>query len=460
MRLFHVRAAELTSVTRDFEPGFQFEYRFVRTDRGDGFSAWEAEGSEGGLCIDVLDSSRACSGGYRQFALNRIVTRELVRYQPDLLVLEGLYGCTIDLPRVAAVLGIPCVWLIAADGQTLDPPDANVAAVIGHSMEACRAVFADTTGLAWLSQVVTAEQSQAVKAVEEWAAYFSGIGSALAGVEAKPITPHPMLDRDPTLLTRMQVHDVAHFSGAGPVLDVGCGVGTFLDLLRQENIEAEGIERDPVVAAYGQGMGLSIAVSDALAFLRNTTRRYAGMYCSHFVEHLPVEAVEELLGLMAARLERDGVLVLVFPDPESIRTQLLGFWRDPEHVRLYHPELVTALASQAGFDLDWSSYEAQPHPVVGFPERAPDVPGVSPVGFQQVAARGGETLLDKLLAAIGLSSARRVRGLTEAMAEQVEHTAAALGALERRTDLLWSVNQTWAWNDNVTLRLRKRGGEV
>ncbi len=30
------------------------------------------------------------------------------------------------------------------------------------------------------------------------------------------------------------------------------------------------------------------------------------------------------------------------------------------------------------------------------------------------------------------------------------------GQLRQRTDSLWDVNKTWAWNDNATLRLRKR----
>jgi hypothetical protein len=31
-----------------------------------------------------------------------------------------------------------------------------------------------------------------------------------------------------------------------------------------------------------------------------------------------------------------------------------------------------------------------------------------------------------------------------------------LDALDERTRTLWAVNQTWAWTDNVTLRLRKQ----
>jgi hypothetical protein len=50
-------------------------------------------------------------------------------------------------------------------------------------------------------------------------------------------------------------------------------------------------------------------------------------------------------------VEPGGTVVLVFPDPESIRSQLLGFWRDPEHVRFYHPDLIELMARAHGLGL-------------------------------------------------------------------------------------------------------------
>ena len=202
---------------------------------------------------------------------------------------------------------------------------------------------------------------------------------------------------------------------------------------------------------------------DALAYLENSDVSYDGVYCSHFVEHLPVDAVQRLLQSMAERMADDGVVVLVFPDPESIRSQLLGFWRDPEHVRFYHPELVITMAATVGLELEWSSYEAQPHRVVPFAEVPPQVAPTAPLPpFTAGPEHDQYGLLERLLQRLGLVTERRVRGLeqrlqqwSELLHNESQRYMAASEQLQQRTDTLWDVNQTWAWNDNVTIRLRK-----
>jgi len=239
---------------------------------------------------------------------------------------------------------------------------------------------------------------------------------------------------------QMRAGEVRHFAGCRRVLDLGCGAGIFLQLLAEAGIAASGVERDPVIAAYGRGMGCDITTADALDYLQRAGEHAAslafdGVYCSHFVEHLPVDVVQTLLARLARLLPPDGTLVLAFPDPESIRSQLLGFWRDPEHVRFYHPELVATLASAHGFDLEWSSYHEQPHEVVPF--------ALATLGL--VPAREHRQL------------ARRIDRLQAALDVTLDQQRRAIAALTDRTDQLWAVNRTWAWNDNAVLKLRKRG---
>ncbi len=271
--------------------------------------------------------------------------------------------------------------------------------------------------------------------------------------------------RDQPLLVNMQRGDVRHFQGSSTVLDLACGVGIFLDCLRHNGFNAEGVERDPRVAQYARDMGLKVSTDDALAYLENAAASFDGIYCSHFVEHLPIELVQRALQLMAKRLTRGGVLVLVFPDPESIRSQLLGFWRDPEHVRFYHPELITSMAATHGLELEWSSYADQPHRVVPFTDIPTPVLQALPLPpFPAVVNTDGYGLAERLLQKFGFVSERRLRGLEErlvAWSSALEHQSRQYmevsAQLEARTSTLWDVNQTWAWNDNVTLRFRKSG---
>jgi SAM-dependent methyltransferase len=273
--------------------------------------------------------------------------------------------------------------------------------------------------------------------------------------------------RDHPLLVAMQTPDVAHFAGCETVLDLGCGAGIFLDCLRKQGISGRGVERDPRIAEYGRGMGLDIITDDALHFLARDSGQFDGIYCSHFVEHLPFEMLQGLFEGLAERLRPGGVLVLVFPDPESIRSQLLGFWRDPEHVRFYHPELVTALAHSVGLELDWSSHQAQPHKVVSFPEQphplAPFERPPSPVPLHSEPAG----LVEKLLYRLGFVHRRQferlesaVQSSLEALQQSSQLQGRAVTTLRERTDTLWDVNLTWAWSDNATMRFKKRASYV
>ncbi|MBT4522030.1 MAG: methyltransferase domain-containing protein, partial [Halieaceae bacterium] len=273
--------------------------------------------------------------------------------------------------------------------------------------------------------------------------------------------------RDHPLLMAMQKGDTRHFVGCERVLDVGCGAGIFLDCLRQQNIVGLGVERDPVIANYARGMGLDVIDSDALEFLEQTDAQFDGIYCSHFVEHLSFDSVKRLIRLLTLRLRPGGVVVLTFPDPESIRSQLLGFWRDPEHVRFYHPSLISALAVSEGLQLEWSSVDAQPHQVVPFSEQPPPIaswealPGAAGEERQSQYAPGK---FDRFLEKLGLVPAHRIESLERNQREWIgevkgllEHQQQINTQLEQRTSALWDVSKTWAWNDNATLKLRKHG---
>jgi O-antigen chain-terminating methyltransferase len=299
------------------------------------------------------------------------------------------------------------------------------------------------------------------------------LGAVLTGMVEAPVPVHrydysiyEFSQRDHPLLVNMQRGDTRHFAESANVLDIACGVGIFLDCLRHEGINAQGVERDPRVAEYARGMGLNVATDDALSFLHNTAARFDGIYCSHFIEHLATDAVQALLQLLADRLEAGGVLVLVFPDPESIRSQLLGFWRDPEHVRFYHPELVTTMAATLGLELEWSSYDEQPHRVGPFTDLPLPVDQVEPLPVLAAApVMRAAGFKERILRKLGLVSAARLQQLEAHMAAWsnavVAHTrqqSVASQQLEQRTDALWEINQTWAWNDNVTLKLRKSVG--
>jgi SAM-dependent methyltransferase len=141
------------------------------------------------------------------------------------------------------------------------------------------------------------------------------------------------------------------FAGGRTVVDLACGRGEFLRLLRDRGIEGIGVDSDAGMVAQVRDAGLEIVESDALTFLDAEGPSYDGIYCSHFVEHLTPPQVLRLLGAVHRRLNPGGRFIAVTPNPGCIYTHLQEFWRDPTHVRLYSIELLAFLVTYSGFEV-------------------------------------------------------------------------------------------------------------
>src|SRR5205814_9648431 len=61
---------------------------------------------------------------------------------------------------------------------------------------------------------------------------------------------------------------VEDFREAAPVLDIGCGRGELLQLLREAGVEARGIDADADMVAYARGDGLDVEQADLVEYLQ------------------------------------------------------------------------------------------------------------------------------------------------------------------------------------------------
>src|SRR5947208_4762827 len=78
------------------------------------------------------------------------------------------------------------------------------------------------------------------------------------------------------------------FRPAAPVLDIGCGRGELIGLLRDAGVEARGIDADADMAAYARGEGLDVEQADAVAYLEQADDgAFGGIFTGQVVEHLP-----------------------------------------------------------------------------------------------------------------------------------------------------------------------------
>jgi SAM-dependent methyltransferase len=152
---------------------------------------------------------------------------------------------------------------------------------------------------------------------------------------------------------------VERLAGRAPVLDVGCGRGELLGVLREHGIEATGIDLDPGMVDEARASGLDARLGDVVEFLRAAPEHsYGAITAIHLVEHLPLETLTAFLDLAATRLVPGGLLLAETPNPASLIVLGNSYILDPTHVWPLHPSLLTFLCERAGFrDVRLEFYE-------------------------------------------------------------------------------------------------------
>jgi predicted TPR repeat methyltransferase len=134
------------------------------------------------------------------------------------------------------------------------------------------------------------------------------------------------------------------------VVDLGCGRGELLELLREADVSAYGVEIEPDNVAVCREKGLEIIEGDAVSHLEGVDEAAVdGVVASHVIEHLKPELLWRLVTAASEKLARGGILILETPNPESLLAGSINFHRDPTHVRPVHPDTLAFFCESAGF---------------------------------------------------------------------------------------------------------------
>lgn len=145
---------------------------------------------------------------------------------------------------------------------------------------------------------------------------------------------------------------IGYFKGCKAVLDLGCGRGEFLQLLKDEGIDAIGVDSEEEMVKICTEKGLTVYRADLFDFLKGNESAFDGIFCSHFLEHIDPLKAEGFISLCHKALLPGGVFMLVTPNSVNLFNITEAFWRDPSHVKLYSPILVRALLESACFEVE------------------------------------------------------------------------------------------------------------
>jgi 2-polyprenyl-3-methyl-5-hydroxy-6-metoxy-1,4-benzoquinol methylase len=148
---------------------------------------------------------------------------------------------------------------------------------------------------------------------------------------------------------RQQIYPV-RFQGHSPVLDIGCGRGELLEVLREAGIEASGIDLSEDSLSLCRSKGLRVESADLFTYLRELPdASLGGVVCSQVVEHLPPERLPELVQLAHAKLRSGALLAIETPNPECLAIFATHFYLDPTHRHPIPPALMCFYLEEAGF---------------------------------------------------------------------------------------------------------------
>jgi SAM-dependent methyltransferase len=137
-----------------------------------------------------------------------------------------------------------------------------------------------------------------------------------------------------------------------PVLDLGCGRGELLLMLREAGVEAAGIEGDPALTEAAVRRGLRVTEGDVLDALRTLgADSYGAVTAIHLLEHLRQSELAALVAEVRRVLRPGGLFLAECPNPHALRVGGALFWQDPTHVRPLLPETLELFLRAGGFEI-------------------------------------------------------------------------------------------------------------
>ena len=133
------------------------------------------------------------------------------------------------------------------------------------------------------------------------------------------------------------------------VLDLACGRGEWLELLKEENLAARGVDLSLAMIAECRNRELDVVQSDVFEHLQSLPDDSVGAVTAfHLIEHLSFRAQVKLVDEAVRILKVGGIVIFETPNPENLQVSSYNFYLDPTHKRPIPPSLLRFIAEHRG----------------------------------------------------------------------------------------------------------------
>ena len=122
-------------------------------------------------------------------------------------------------------------------------------------------------------------------------------------------------------------------------MDIGCGRGEFLEILKEAGLPAVGVELNPEMVSTARKKGLDVLEEDGLEYLKGLPNlSLGGIFLSQVIEHLGPGILRELVRTAFFKLAPGGALIAETINPKCLTTFSGAFYLDLSHHNPIHPE--------------------------------------------------------------------------------------------------------------------------
>jgi 2-polyprenyl-3-methyl-5-hydroxy-6-metoxy-1,4-benzoquinol methylase len=139
-------------------------------------------------------------------------------------------------------------------------------------------------------------------------------------------------------------------SNTSDVVDVGCGRGELLDLLKERGVAARGVDVNLAMVELCQARGLAVEAGDAVGYLgRQLDGSIGGLVAIQVVEHFEPGYLAQFLDTAYHKMRPGAPLILETINPACWMAFFETYIRDLTHQRPLHPETLRYLVQASGF---------------------------------------------------------------------------------------------------------------